>query len=140
MAPANPPTARSAPATKSKSKKLRKKKNRERGYETENQDTDAPPDRETRPPRKDLPAAAHAWTPAPPSGAAPPAPKAQTQHKGRTPRPPLPPAQAPYDRARLDLLDTAIQILQEVLQALRTGTDPIPIVLSGMGKLFQVGS
>ncbi|KOB70412.1 Uncharacterized protein OBRU01_16194 [Operophtera brumata] len=43
----------------------------------------------------------------------------------------------PQDAGRLAILETAIQIMQEVLQALRAGEDPVPVVIAGMGKLLQ---
>ncbi|KOB68159.1 Gag-like protein [Operophtera brumata] len=138
MAPANAHTPRNVQLPKQK--RLRKKRNK---TAEANWESDAPPTRDPRPPRLPTPAVALTRTSAPLSGTAPPA-QGLSNPKGRRPR--LPPStQTPrpvqqlpgYDSARLELLDTAIQILQEVLQALRTGTDPIPIVLSGMGKLFQ---
>lgn len=61
----------------------------------------------------------------------------QQQPLPQRPQRPHPHQQQPQDAGRLAILETAIQIMQEVLQALRAGEDPVPVVIAGMGKLLQ---
>ncbi|KOB69996.1 Gag-like protein [Operophtera brumata] len=93
MAPANLPTARSAPLKVKKKKMLRKKKN----LQFYDADTDAPSTTDPRPPRRVTPAVAPSRTSAPPPGTAQTAPQDQPKNKGRLPR--TPPPQVPYDRS-----------------------------------------